>query len=50
MELKEKLRQILKEKYGMKNDAEIMKEIRTSQGIDLGIFVNPYEKDEVKSA
>ena len=39
MELKEKLRQILKEKYGMENDAEIMKEIRTSQGIDLGIFV-----------
>lgn len=50
MELKEKLRQILKEKYGMENDAEIMKEIRTSQGIDLGIFVNPHEKDEVKSA
>lgn len=50
MELKEKLRQILKEKYGMENDAEIVKEIRTSQGIDLGIFVKPYEKDEVKSA
>ena len=27
MELKEKLRQILKEKYGMENDAEIMKEM-----------------------
>ena len=37
-------------KYGMENDAEIMKEIRTSQGFDLGIFVYPYEKDEVKSA
>lgn len=48
MELKEKLRRILKEKYGMENDAEIIKEIRASQGIDLGIFVNPYEKDEVK--
>ena len=30
MELKEKLRQILKERYGMENDAEIIKEIRTS--------------------
>lgn len=50
MELKEKLRQILKERYGIENDAEIIKEARASQGIDLGIFVNPYEKDEVKSA
>lgn len=50
MELKEKLRQILKERYGIENDAEIIKEVETLQGIDLGIFVNPYEKDEVKSA
>ena len=32
------------------DDAEIIKEVETLQGIDLGIFVNPYEKDEVKSA
>lgn len=50
MELKEKLRQILKERYGIENDAEIIKEARALQGIDLGIFVNPYEEDEVKSA
>lgn len=50
MELQEKLRKILKEKYGMENDAEIIKEITISQGIDLGMFVNPYENDEVKSA
>ena len=50
MELKEKLRQILKERYGMENDAEIIKEAGTLQGIDLGIFVNPCEKHEVKSA
>ena len=50
MELKEKLRQILKERYGMENDVEIIKEAGALQGIDLGIFVNPYEKDEVKSA
>lgn len=48
MELKEKLRQILRERYGIENDAEIIKEARALQGIDLGIFVNPYEKDEVK--
>ena len=29
MELKEKLRQILKERYGIENDAEIIKEART---------------------
>ena len=50
MELKEKLIRILKEKYGMENDAEIIEEIRTLQGVDLGIFVNPYKKEEVKSA
>ena len=33
-----------------RDDAEIIKEARALQGIDLGIFVNPYEKDEVKSA
>lgn len=32
MELKEKLRQILKERYGIENDAEIIKEaMRTPQ-------------------
>lgn len=34
MELKEKLRQILKERYGIENDAEIIKEARALQGID----------------
>lgn len=33
MELKEKLRQILKERYGIENDAEIIKEARALQGI-----------------
>lgn len=50
MELKDKLRQILKERYGIENDAEIIEEIKTLQGVDLGIFVNPYKKEEVKSA
>ena len=50
MELKDKLRQALKERYGLENDAEIAEEIKKLQGIDFGIFVNPYEKEEVKSA
>ena len=33
MELKEKLRQILKERYGMENDAEIIKEIRSMKKV-----------------
>lgn len=33
MELKEKLRQILKERYGMENDAEIIKEAGTLLGM-----------------
>ncbi len=48
MELKDKLRQALKERYGLDNDEEIMKEIGDSKGIDLGIFAKPFE--EVKSA
>lgn len=32
MELKEKLRQILKERYGIENDAEIIKEARGIRG------------------
>lgn len=28
----------------------MMSDLYKTQGIDLGIFVNPYEKDEVKSA
>ncbi len=50
MELKEKLRQILKDRYGMESDAEIIKAAGALQGIDLGMFVSPYEKEEVKSA
>ena len=32
MELKEKLRQILKERYGIENDAEIIKEATGEDG------------------
>lgn len=33
MELKEKLRQILKERYGIENDAEIIKEAKEVEAI-----------------
>lgn len=36
MELKEKLRQILKERYGIENDAEIIKEARNQEATGRG--------------
>ena len=36
MELKEKLRQILKERYGIENDAEIIKEANRNDGNQTG--------------
>ena len=38
MELKEKLRQILKERYGIENDAEIIKEASRLSGSMPGII------------
>lgn len=49
MELKDKLRQILKDRYGIESDTDVMKELENFQGVDFGIFVNP-QKDEAKSA
>lgn len=43
MDLKEKLRNALKTKYGLETDDEIMKAIKEMSGIDLGIFVTPLE-------
>lgn len=44
MELKEKLQKILKTKYGIENDADLIKALEEMEGIDLGIFVNPQEE------
>ena len=43
MDLKRKLRNALKTKYGIETDDEIMKAIKEMPGIDLGIFVTPLE-------
>lgn len=49
MELKEKLARILKSKYGIENDADLLKALEEMPGIDFGIFVNP-QREDVKSA
>lgn len=49
MELKEKLQNLLKTKYGIENDADLMKALEEMQDLDLGIFVNPQMEGE-KSA
>lgn len=49
MELKEKLQSILKTKYGIENDVDLMKALEEMQDLDLGIFVNPQMEGE-KSA
>lgn len=40
MELKEKLRQILKERYGIENDAEIIKEANLMQDLFISLLVS----------
>lgn len=49
MELKEKLRQILKKQYGIETDADLLRVLDEMPGIDLGIFVNS-QREEIKSA
>lgn len=48
LDLKEKLKQALKEKYGLENEVAILNAAEES-AIDLGIFVTPYE-EAMKSA
>lgn len=50
MDLKEKLKDILKTKYGIENDAQLLKELEDMEKIDLGIFVtplNPLDKEKI---
>ena len=49
MELKEKLRQILKKQYGIETDADLLRVLEEMPGIDLGIFVN-LQREKIKSA
>ena len=39
MNLKEKLKEILKKNYGITSDAELLKELNDMESVDLGIFV-----------
>ena len=41
MELIDRLREALEKELGIKTDAELIKEVNESQGVDLGIFVTP---------
>lgn len=49
MELKERLRQILKTQYGIETDTDLQEALENMPGIDFGIFVNP-QREEIKSA
>ena len=39
MDLKEKLKEILKKNYGITSDSELLKELNDMESVDLGIFV-----------
>ena len=41
VELIDRLREALEKELGIKTDAELIKEVNESQGVDLGIFVTP---------
>ena len=49
MELRDGLEKILKTKYGIENEKDLIKALEEQPGIDLGIFVNEQRGDE-KSA
>lgn len=50
MELKERLMEALKNKYGIENEEDFRRAMEEQPGIDLGIFVTRTQKREVKSA
>jgi hypothetical protein len=49
MELKDKLKKVLNDQYGIKTDEDLEKELDNMPFIDLGIFVSK-QKEEFKSA
>lgn len=44
MDLKDKLKEILKTRYGIENDAQLLAELEDMKGLDIGIFVTPLDK------
>lgn len=47
MELKEKLRDILKTRYGIETDSDLVDALETMNAIDLGIFVNCQNEENI---
>ena len=51
MDLVERLRQKMKDEFGISTDEELMEAVRNHQPVDLGIFVTPYKgENDAKSA
>lgn len=46
MELIERLRQKMKEEFGINTDEELIEAVKKHQPVDLGIFVTPYKGDK----
>lgn len=49
MNLKEKLKEILKKNYGITSDAELLKELNDMESVDLGIFVTQINTEKTAS-
>lgn len=49
MELKERLKEILKTKYGIDSEDDLMRAIEEQPEVDFGIFVTP-KRGDIKSA
>lgn len=46
MDLKEKLKEILKKNYGITSDAELLEELDDMESVDLGIFVTQIDTEK----
>ena len=46
MELIERLRQKMKEEFGINTDEELIEAVKKHQPVDLGIFIAPYKGNE----
>lgn len=49
MELKDRLREILKRDYGIETDARLMQAIREQKPLDIGIFVSKPASQQAKA-
>lgn len=49
MELKERLKEIMKNKYGIESEDDLMRAIEEQPEVDFGIFVTP-QRGDIKSA